>query len=134
MNHANTSAAELAVTPFRDLWDWVIVLSIFLGIGTLAYVSLRTPLFDHWIELAQQGRWSSLLLRPTILWVCMGIILLAFRTSLWLRYRPFAPATVLEAPMLTVVIPAYNEGQMIEKSIVSVARADYPRNRLQVVV
>src|SRR5262245_88454 len=130
----DSSAAELAVRPFQDLWDWVIVFSIFLGIGMLAYASLRTPLFDHWIELARQGSWSSLMLRPTILWVCMGVLLLAFRTSLWLRYRPFAAATWSEAPMLTVIIPAYNEGRMVEKSIASVARADYPSERLEVIV
>jgi hyaluronan synthase len=130
----DSSAAELAVRPFQDVWDWVIVFSIFLGIGMLAYVSLRTTLFDHWIELARQGSWSALMLRPTILWVCMGVFLFAFRTSLWLRYRPFPAATWAEAPMLTVIIPAYNEGRMVEKSIASVVRADYPRERLEIIV
>src|SRR4030095_10718983 len=68
----DSSAAELAVRPFQDVWDWVIVFSIFLGIGMLAYVSLRTTLFDHWIELARQGSWSALMVRPHILWFCMG--------------------------------------------------------------
>ena len=134
MNRAVTSVAELPLTPRQDLWDWIIVCAIFLGIGTLAYVSLRTQLFDHWVELARQGQWSSLLLRPTILWVSMGTLLLIFRTSLWLKYRPFPSANAADAPLLTVVIPAYNEGRMVEKSIDSVIRADYPRHRLQVIV
>jgi hyaluronan synthase len=133
MSQASTPAAELALTPFRDAWDWVIVCSIFLGIGVLGYVALRTPLFDHWVELASQGKWSSLFLRPTILWVSMGLFLLAFRTSLWLRYRPYPSAIADDAPLLTVIIPAYNEGRMVEKAIDSVARADYPRDRLQVI-
>ena len=134
MNRAVSSVAELRVAPRQDLWDWIIVCAIFLGIGTLAYVSLRTQLFDHWVELARQGQWSSLLLRPTILWVSMGTLLLVFRTSLWLKYRPFPSANAADAPLLTVVIPAYNEGRMVEKSIDSVIRADYPRHRLQVIV
>jgi hyaluronan synthase len=63
----------------------------------------------------------------------MGFALLVFRTALWLRYRPFPSATVADAPLLTVIIPAYNEGRMVEKSIDSVARADYPRGRLQII-
>jgi hyaluronan synthase len=133
MNRTASPAVELPVTPFRDLWDWVIVSAIFTGIGILAYVALRAPLFDHWAEMVRKGEWSALFVRPTILWVSMGFLLLAFRTSLWLRYRPFAAATASDAPLLTVIIPAYNEGRMVEKSIDSVVRADYPRDRLQVI-
>jgi len=64
----------------------------------------------------------------------MGLFLLSFRTLLWLRYRPAAPATFADAPPLTVIIPAYNEGPMVARSIESVAAADYPRGRLQIVV
>jgi hyaluronan synthase len=134
MNRYASPAAEFAIAPARDGWDWLIVCAIFLGIGALGYAGLRAPLFDHWIELAQQGRWSSLFLRPTILWVSMGMLLLVFRTALWLRYRPYPSATASDAPRLTVVIPAYNEGRMVEKSIDSVARAAYPRERLQIIV
>lgn len=38
------------------------------------------------------------------------------------------------APLMTVVIPAYNEGPMAEKSITSVANAQYPRDRLDIIV
>jgi len=64
----------------------------------------------------------------------MGTLLLAFRTWLWWRYRPFAPATTDNAPSLTVIIPAYNEGPMVAQSIDSVARAAYPRERLEIFV
>jgi len=81
-------------------------------------------IFDHaWI-------WT----RPGVVWATMGLFLLLFRTMLWLRYRPAAPATFADAPPLTVIIPAYNEGPMVARSIESVAAADYPRSRLQIVV
>ncbi|TMA42310.1 MAG: glycosyltransferase family 2 protein, partial [Deltaproteobacteria bacterium] len=81
-------------------------------------------IFDHaWI-------WT----RPGVVWATMGLFLLLFRTMLWLRYRPAAAATFADAPPLTVIIPAYNEGPMVARSIESVAAADYPRSRLQIVV
>ncbi len=118
----------------EDVWDWVIVAAIFLGIALMGYAGLRSALFSHWYELAQQGLWGTLFFRPAMLWLCMGTFLLAFRSWLWLSYRPFRSATATDAPLLTVIIPAYNEGAMVANSIDSVASAEYPRNRLQVVV
>jgi hyaluronan synthase len=37
-------------------------------------------------------------------------------------------------PTLTIVIPAYNEGAMVEKSIVSSAKAEYPVGKKEVIV
>ncbi len=56
------------------------------------------------------------------------------RTVLWLYYRPFPSATYENAPFLTVIIPAYNEGSMVKNAIYSVLEADYPRDRLELFV
>src|SRR5262245_20116944 len=117
MDRYSPPVPELAASPFRDVWDWVIVCAIFTGIALLGYVAVRSSLFAHWGELARQGEWSALFLRPTILWISMGMLLLVFRTSLWLRYRSFPAASPADAPPLTIIIPAYNEGRMVAKSI-----------------
>jgi len=36
--------------------------------------------------------------RPSVVWATMGLLLLSFRTALWLRYRPAVPATFADAP------------------------------------
>lgn len=69
--------------------------------------------------------------------VALGVLQLsyfAFETVLWLRYRPVPSLRGREVPRVTVVIPAYNEGPMVERSIASVIRADYPADRLEVLV
>ncbi len=52
---------------------------------------------------------------------------------LWLRYQPF---TAVEPvwPKVTVVIPAFNEGRMVARSIRSVAACGYPKELLEVIV
>ena len=50
------------------------------------------------------------------------------RTILWAGYRPY-PLAEGPLPSLTVIIPAYNEGAMVEKAIYSVAASDYPGRR-----
>ena len=54
------------------------------------------------------------------------------RTILWARDRPF-PLDNEDLPTLTVIIPAYNEGAMVEHSLYSVARAAYPKEKLEII-
>jgi hyaluronan synthase len=121
------------VPPPRDRWDIVLILAIFASIGAMAYAALATPLLQPLVDVARREHWSMLWVRPTIIWISMGLLLLVMRTVLWLMYSPFAPAREAEAPRLTVLIPAYNEGAMVEETIASAAAATYPRGRLEII-
>lgn len=118
----------------RDVWDRVLIVGIFAAIWVLVGGAFATGLFEPLFAAASQGLWSAVILRPSVLWLSMGVILLTLRTALWVRYREKAPATHQDAPFLTVVIPAYNEGAMVARTIDSCAAADYPRDRFEVIV
>ena len=122
-----------AAVPRRDSWDVLLILAIFAGIGALAYAALATPLLQPLVDVARREHWSTLWVRPTIIWISMGVLLLLMRTVLWLAYRPFDAVREEDAPPMTVLIPAYNEGAMVEETIASVAAARYPRERLQII-
>ncbi|MBL8921415.1 MAG: glycosyltransferase [Myxococcaceae bacterium] len=53
---------------------------------------------------------------------------------LWLRYRPFRAPEGAEWPRVSVIIPAYNEGPMVGRSIRSVSACAYPKDKLEVIV
>ncbi len=53
---------------------------------------------------------------------------------LWMRYHPFRAPDGAEWPRVTVVIPAFNEGPMVGRSIRSVAACHYPKDKLEVIV
>ncbi|HTQ74306.1 MAG TPA: glycosyltransferase [Burkholderiales bacterium] len=136
MNSRSETAESLAAAssaPRRDRWDTLLVLTIFASIGTLAYAALATPLLQPLVDVARREHWSMLWVRPTVIWISMGLALLCLRTVLWLVYRPFEAVGEEDAPALSVVIPAYNEGAMVEETIASVVAAAYPRGRLQVI-
>ena len=118
--------------PRRDAWDWLLCAVILCGLPVLLFLTVRNGLIQPLLLEAEHHQWIRLILRPTILWMVMGIVLLAFRTICWLRYRPFPPATFADAPFLTVIIPAYNEGAMVLNAIESAATANYPQDRLEV--
>lgn len=58
----------------------------------------------------------------------------ALLSVLWLRYRPFVVPEGVRRPRVSVIIPAFNEGPMVERSIRSVATCAYPKELLEVIV
>lgn len=122
-----------AVEPAGDFIDTLLIGGIFAGMALLAWAAFGTRLLAPLFEIVERGRWHLLWLRPMVIWIGMGLLLMLVRTLFWLRYRPFPTASAENAPLMTVVIPAYNEGAMVEVAIASVAAADYPRERLQII-
>jgi hyaluronan synthase len=115
-------------------WDSVFRAAILVGLMATMYLSFRWQLFQPLLHAAQEHHWTRFIVHPGILWMLMGFSMFTFRTLLWFRYRNPPIADFSNAPNLTVIIPAYNEGTMVAQSIDSVAAAHYPRTRLEIFV
>ncbi|HEV2289550.1 MAG TPA: glycosyltransferase family 2 protein [Candidatus Acidoferrales bacterium] len=131
---AEAFSKEIAREERRDRWDWFLTALIVAGFIFLAYEVYRSAAFDPLWLAAEEHQWSRFIVHPALLWAIMGTILLGFRTIFWIRYRPFPSANFENAPSLTVIIPAYNEGAMVLKSIESAVLAVYPKDRLEILV
>ncbi|HUO07125.1 MAG TPA: glycosyltransferase family 2 protein [Phycisphaerae bacterium] len=55
------------------------------------------------------------------------------RALLVMAYRPMKSLSDEDLPSVTVIIPAYNEGPDVAKSIDSIARSHYPREKMQII-
>ncbi|MEJ2700708.1 MAG: glycosyltransferase family 2 protein, partial [Desulfuromonadales bacterium] len=86
------------------------------------------------LQSLENRGWVSLIVKPSLLWLSLGMALVAIRTLLWACYRPQPESDYYDAPRLTVIIPAYNEGAMVQRSIHSCAKANYPRDRIEIIV
>ncbi|MDA8104554.1 MAG: glycosyltransferase [Nitrospiraceae bacterium] len=128
------NSADIPAEPFKILWDLTIIASIVAALFFIVYASIFSNLFQPVLQYARTAQWTRFIVRPSVIWATMGSLLLVFRTILWFWYRPAASATWNNAPSVTAIIPAYNEGQMVEKSIDSVAAASYPREKLELIV
>jgi hyaluronan synthase len=71
----------------------------------------------------------------TIGQICLFINLsaLGWQVILASRYRPWPTCTDEQLPSCTVVVPAYNEGRMVLRTLRSIARSDYPAAKLQII-
>lgn len=132
-----TAAASPSIRfhDYRDLpGDHFYRAMILFGFAVVVLASWRMDIFHGVIGAARHHHWGRFIVSPAILWAAMGMMMLLFRTLLWFRYRTPDLATFAEAPPLTVIIPAYNEGAMVARTIESVAGARYPHDRLEVFV
>lgn len=116
-----------------DFYDRALVGLILVAIGLMVVAAVDGVVFDPLLDLKLGGGWAQLMFRPSVIWFAFGMLLLAIRTVLWICYRPFAAADFESAPMLTIVIPAYNEGAMVARSIDSCAAARYPAGKLEII-
>lgn len=62
-----------------------------------------------------------------------SVLVMLWRVWLVSRYRPVASVPDDALPSLTVVVPAYNEGAQVLRTLQSLVDSDYPRDRLQIV-
>lgn len=103
-------------------------LAIFVGTAVLVLAILRQDSFwqAHGSGASTTFRWMAAAYAA----VMLGAF--AWRIVLWLRYRPDAPVDDAALPRVSVVIPAFNEGTLVREAILSAARSDYPRDRLEI--
>jgi hyaluronan synthase len=140
---SGSSAGVLAVAPPTNIarqpsapggwWTYSVYTLIAVGCILLAYYQFHAVVLRV-LALAIKRRGIRALAYPGLVWLGLDSLLLVVRTVFWILYRPAAAATRESAPSLTVIIPAYNEGAMVLQSIESAAKADYPHDRLEILV
>ena len=54
-----------------------------------------------------------------------------YQLYLYFRYKPIASVSDEELPTVTVIVPAYNEGKQVFATLKSLAKSDYPAEKIQ---
>jgi len=120
-----------ATERFKSL-DLLIKIFVPLGLLVSLWVALEVGALDGYAALFSLKTYQKPLMAVGAAYGLAFLIFQGVRTYFWCRYRPFVlPPGPL--PKVTVIIPAYNEGAMVEKAIYSVAASDYPADRLEII-
>lgn len=138
-----SSAGAMAVVPPAnmtrpsrepgELWSHLVYSLVAVACVVVGYYQFHI-IVRRILALAARQQGIRALAYFGLFWLGLGFLLIVIRTIFWIVYRPAAAATRDSAPRLTVIIPAYNEGAMVLQSIESVAKADYPHDRLEILV
>lgn len=58
---------------------------------------------------------------------------LVYLIILHMKYKPIASVSDEELPSCTIIVPAYNEGQLVYNTLHSLANSDYPEHKMQLI-
>ncbi|MEI8256480.1 MAG: glycosyltransferase, partial [Deltaproteobacteria bacterium] len=118
-----------AVAPSREPW-----LQRALGFAPLFGAVFGVATVARNIRFSSVAAVLAFVSNPVMFIVLLETLHLLLISVLWQRYRPVPIVDDDRLPSLTVIIPAYNEGPMVERSIRSVAAARYPADKLEILV
>lgn len=113
-----------------DLCLKTALVGLYVGIIYLSVVS--GALFDPFREIYDTSIGAWLMFIATVYSSVMLLVTLA-RVLLVMTYKPTPSLSDEELPTVSVIIPAYNEGPDVARSIESIARSNYPRQKLQII-
>lgn len=95
-------------------------------------VAIRIGSFGGYLHLLSTKSYGSPLMALGAGFTLAYLGFQLVRTVLWWRYQS-SPLPGGPLPRVTVIMPAYNEGAMVEKAIYAAAASDYPADRLEII-
>jgi len=119
-----------ATERFKTI-DLLVKILVPLGLLVSFWVAPKVGSLDGYLALFSLRTYHKPLMAIGAAYGLSFLIFQMVRTYFWWRYRPF-PLLSGPLPKVTVIIPAYNEGAMVEKAIYSVVASDYPADRLEI--
>ncbi len=82
-------------------------------------------------DIVGRHRAGRLLAVAALSYWLFSLAMNAIRLALVLRYRPVPAGRDEDLPAITVVVPAYNEGELVGQTLHSLAASNYPADKLQ---
>ncbi|MEA3558825.1 MAG: glycosyltransferase [Candidatus Thermoplasmatota archaeon] len=103
-----------------------------LLITLIVIVSITAGLF--WFNFRFMNLYdmsSTYLIVPIVIYSIMILLYLPTRVILYTLYKPYDDRGY--RPTVTVVVPAYNEGSFVKKTLKALLRSDYPKELFQII-
>ncbi len=120
-------------TCWRGSERWIKV-SIVLAAAIILGWTLLMSDFWRFHRIADGTLLGAVTWTVAIAYGAVVFVSLIWRLILWRRYRPMESAGDAALPSVTVVIPAFNEGELVRWSVLSAAASRYPADRVEIIV
>ena len=112
--------------------DLLLKILIPLILSVCLVAAIKVGSFNSYLQLLSRKSFGSPIMALGAGFTLAYLAFQLVRTILWWRYKPY-PLPSGPLPRVTIIIPSYNEGAMVEKAIYAAAASDYPPDRLEII-
>ncbi|UII28333.1 glycosyltransferase family 2 protein [Fulvivirga maritima] len=124
------SLKKVVTTPSAYL---ILIGTFLLLAGSVYLVYLLEPHFETLHFERMNTSWGMVLTGLGITLLTLKISFLLYILVLYLKYKPIKSVSDDLLPTTTVIVPAYNEGELVWQTLKSLANSDFPKEKLQLI-
>lgn len=119
----------------KDKGDPFLVFFTILSSAFVVLLAVKLRIFTMWSDFLQSNPLLRLSTYPFLVAAVVVIAGIVWRTALWFKYKPMtlSPGQEVDWPFLTILMPAYNEEELVGKAIDSVFAASYPPDKIELI-
>lgn len=120
---------------FKERIDYFLIFLIITSSTVILIISIKFRIFHLWAEFLHRNLFLRISTYPLLFSAVIIIFGIVFRTVLWFRYKPLTlkAGENLDWPFVSVIMPALNEEELVEKAINSIFTSNYPQDKLEVI-
>ncbi|WP_226294311.1 glycosyltransferase [Aquimarina algicola] len=111
----------------------IIIGTFLLMFGAASLFYFLQPYFEDIYLKRISTTWGFTLMIVGSILLTLKISFLVYILVLYLRYKVVNSVSDEQLPLLTVIVPAYNEGELVYKTLISLTDSDYPKEKLQII-
>ena len=130
--NSNTNTSSISSEKATKTWNILVLINTFLLLVGGAFLVYQ---MQHDFAQFRMERLSStwgfvfFAIASSLFVYKAGFFI--YQLYLYFRYKPVSSVTNDELPTVTVIVPAYNEGKQVWATLKSLAKSDYPAEKIQ---
>ncbi len=110
----------------------ILTATMLLLVGGASLVYFLQPDFQQFNQSRMNSTLGFSFLIMTLGLILFKVSFLIYNVYLYFTYKPIESVTDDLLPTVTVIVPAYNEGNLVLQTLRSIANSDFPSHKLQI--
>lgn len=111
----------------------IVTSTLLLMLGAIILVFQLQPHFEKLHIERMSSSWGITFISIGVILLVLKVCFLLYLAFLYFRYKPVKSVSDEALPTATVIVPAYNEGELVYQTLMSLAESNYPREKLQMI-
>lgn len=124
---------RLTKTASNPLEFFIMAGTLLLLFGAVFLVIKLQPHFESLHLKRMDNFWGVAFIFTGVFLLTIKICFLLYLLCLYLRYKVVKSVSDELLPTATIIVPAYNEGELVFQTLMSLAASDYPHEKLQLI-